>query len=120
CRPPRYPVEPIPLPFADKDVAQGMTAWALGHPYNQGWDICRGVIRHPTRVVNYWQRPQHVLGLAVPINPGNSGGALVNAEGELVGVPCAGRMDANVFTFAIPKAYVEALLQRAGVGWARG
>lgn len=120
CRPPRYPVEPVPLPFADKDVGQGMQVWALGHPYNQGWDICKGIIRHPTRVINVWQRSQHVYGLDVPINPGNSGGALVNAEGELVGVPNAGAQGANNFTFAIPKQYVEALLKKAGVGWVRG
>jgi S1-C subfamily serine protease len=59
-----------------------------------------------------------------PINPGNSGGALINLQGQVVGIPTLGADDtethtpANGIGFAIPsnqvKVAVAQILQQAG------
>lgn len=108
------PAECIPLSLGD-DPRQGDTVYALGHPFNMPWDMSKGIVRSTERYINYWQKTQHVLGLTVPINSGNSGGALLNVDGELVGIPSAGVRNANSFTFAVPVSKVKELMEVSGV-----
>jgi len=112
-QPTHYDWNPSPVTFSERDIERGLEVWALGHPLAQSWDVCRGIIRHKQRGVNYWKRPQLVYALDVPINPGNSGGMLVNAKGKLVGVPCAGVLQANNLTYAVPLEHVKELAAHA-------
>ena len=109
-QPTSYEWEPTPAEFSQRDVEAGLEVWALGHPLAQSWDVCRGIVRDEQRGINYWQNSQLVHALDVPINPGNSGGMLVNAKGKLVGVPCAGILQANNLTYAVPMKYVKELI----------
>jgi len=53
-----------------------------------------------------------------PINPGNSGGALVNAQGELIGIPTLAAVDptsgaaAKGIGFAITSNHAQEVLKR--------
>jgi S1-C subfamily serine protease len=68
----------------------------------------------------------HLTGLiqtSAPLNPGNSGGALIDMQGELVGIPTLSAMDtetntpANGISFAIPSNQVkQALAQMIAAG----
>jgi len=113
--PPAWQVEYVPVTIADRDPEETDRVWALGSPFGMAWDFAAGTVRNLDRSINYWLYGQHVWGLDVSINPGNSGGMLVNIDGELVGVPCAGVEGANDFTFAIPRNQVLETLEEAGV-----
>ena len=93
---------------------RGDKVWAIGAPFGMPWDAVDGVLRHPQRRVNYWHEPQVMFGLSAGINPGNSGGGLFNVYGEFVGVPSAGWVGANVFTFAVPVHQVKLFMRNAG------
>lgn len=108
--PPSYDVKPEHPVLSSREMRSGLGVFALGHPYSLTWDVARGTIRHPERYINYWDVEQEVMGLDVAINPGNSGGMLVDYLSQLVGVPCAGVMAGNNFTFAIPIQKVRDLI----------
>jgi S1-C subfamily serine protease len=54
-----------------------------------------------------------MLQTSAPINPGNSGGALINAQGELIGIPTLAAVDtstgaaANSIGFAITSNHAQ-------------
>lgn len=105
----------VPCPQAalgGADPEQGQTVWAAGNPCGFPWDICRGVVRHPTRWINYWKKSQQVIGIDAPINPGNSGGMLIDYLGCVVGVPSAGVTNADSLNFAVPLSSVLEVLSR--------
>ena len=95
-------------------VGRAERVWAIGIPLGFPWDVSDGIIRHPTRRINYWDVSQVVYAMTVPINPGNSGGGLFNYAGEYVGVPSAGVTGYNSLTFAIPIYQVRQFLRWAG------
>ena len=61
---------------------------------------------------------QGMIQTSAPINPGNSGGALVNTQGELIGIPTLGAVDptsgaaANGIGFAITSNHARGVLAR--------
>ncbi|OTA17525.1 2-alkenal reductase [Xenorhabdus vietnamensis] len=59
---------------------------AIGNPYNLGQTITQGIISATGRVSLSQTRRQNFLQTDASINQGNSGGALVNTQGELVGI----------------------------------
>jgi len=57
--------------------------------------------------------PDHqmkVFQITAPISPGSSGGALVNSDGQVIGVTFAQLVSGQNLNFAIPAAYVQPLL----------
>ncbi len=48
--------------------------------------------------------------ITAPISPGNSGGALVNRQGELIGLPTSTMRSGQNLNFAIPVSYARLLL----------
>jgi hypothetical protein len=57
--------------------------------------------------------PEHqmkVFQITAPISPGSSGGALVNSNGDVIGVTFAQLVGGQNLNFAIPIAYVRSLL----------
>ena len=57
--------------------------------------------------------PEHhlkVFQISAPISPGSSGGALLNSNGEVIGVTFAQLTGGQNLNFAIPIAYVRALV----------
>ncbi len=59
---------------------------AIGNPYNLGQTITQGIISATERISLSQTRRQNFLQTDASINQGNSGGALVNTQGELVGI----------------------------------
>ena len=76
------------LNFGDSDrVEVGDVVLALGNPLGVGQTVTMGIISAKGRSTGIGQGGyEDFLQTDAPINQGNSGGALVNAEGQLVGI----------------------------------
>ncbi len=105
---------PSHLPLADRTPGPGADVLAVGSPLGEyAWSVSRGVISHPDRDITLENAVtlRHVLQTDAAINGGNSGGPLVNLKGELVGVVCARRTDAQLIGFAVGTETVRAFLK---------
>jgi putative serine protease PepD len=104
-----------PARFADSaKVRAGDVVLAVGNPLGLSASVTQGIISATGRVVSEPAeagRPGTTLPgtiqTSAPINPGNSGGALVNTNGEVLGIPTlaasgAGGGQAQGIGFAIP------------------
>ena len=90
--PPSY-VKPINISLSN-DIENdyvGTTAHCIGHPDGYTWSYTKGVISS-YRTNHSWSYDEdimlgaNVLQTDCAINPGNSGGALINNDGELLGI----------------------------------
>lgn len=71
------------------DVALGEWVLAVGNPYNLTSTVTAGIISAKARNLGIHRGQMSLesfLQTDAAINPGNSGGALVNAQGELIGI----------------------------------
>ena len=77
------------LPLGDSDKARvGDVVLAIGNPLGVGQTVTSGIISAKGRTTGTGDGSfQDFLQTDAPINHGNSGGALVNLQGELLGVP---------------------------------
>jgi serine protease Do len=96
----------------------GETVLAFGSPFGSFQDsVTRGIVSAVNRENPYRddaRKPGGYIQTDAAINPGNSGGALVNAHGELVGIPTFIISDSGSFAgagFAIPSAIAEKTVQ---------
>ena len=104
-------------------VKVGDIAIALGNPYGLGDTMTMGIISALGRSLPVGSGQTaftipSIIQTDAPINPGNSGGALVNINGELIGIPSAivsSSGSGSGVGFAIPvsliKRVVPALIQ---------
>lgn len=126
------PADTVPIPLGDSDALQiGELAICIGNPgasrevlygtVTAG--IISGLQREDINAGNF-QRTMNVIQTDAPINSGNSGGALLNARGELVGIPTLkmGLTYNDVFeglSFCIPinavKDYIDQLIDNGNV-----
>jgi len=75
--------------FGDSDTAKiGEWVLAVGNPFNLTSTVTAGIISAKSRDLT-GQNFQSFLQTDAAVNPGNSGGALVNANGELIGINTA-------------------------------
>ncbi len=83
--------EPLPvITFGDSRAIQaGDIALAIGNPFGVGQTITQGIISSENRKRLGLSTYEDFLQTDAAINPGNSGGALVNAQGELIGINTA-------------------------------
>ena len=84
------------------DLMVGETVIAIGHPLGYSNTVSTGIISAlgrditlPTQVTL-----RDMIQTTAPINPGSSGGALLNINGELIGINVALREGANGIAFA--------------------
>ena len=78
--------------FGDSDTLQvGEPAIAIGNPLGLEFrgSVTAGVISALNRSIEVGERKFNLIQTDAAINPGNSGGALVNADGEVVGINSA-------------------------------
>lgn len=80
-----------PITFADSDeLTPGQKVVAIGSPGGLEFmnSVCDGVISGTKRSTTSESGAllYDMIQMTAPINPGNSGGAVVNSEGELVGI----------------------------------
>ncbi|HVL01214.1 MAG TPA: trypsin-like peptidase domain-containing protein [Dongiaceae bacterium] len=106
-------------------IRVGDVALAIGNPFGQGQAVTKGIISAVGRHNNL-SAFVDFLQTDAAINPGNSGGALINAEGDLVGINTAIFSKTGTYLgigFAIPvdtaKSVMMELLQHGQVirGW---
>ena len=74
--------------FGDSDSSLiGEWVLAVGNPYNLNSTVTAGIISSKSRDLNeYDQKNQSFIQTDAAVNFGNSGGALVNIQGELIGI----------------------------------
>ena len=126
------PEDAQPIPLGDSDALQiGELAICIGNPgaskevlygtVTAG--IISGLQREDINAGNF-HRSINVIQTDAPINSGNSGGALLNAKGELVGIPTLkmGMTYNDIFeglSFCIPisavKEYIDQLIDNGNV-----
>ncbi|HBO23091.1 MULTISPECIES: outer membrane-stress sensor serine endopeptidase DegS [unclassified Providencia] len=95
----------------------GDVVLAIGNPYNIGQTVTQGIISATGRVGLSSTRRQNFLQTDASINSGNSGGALINTEGELVGINTlsftAGQgVNSEGLSFAIPTALATKIMEK--------
>ena len=121
-----------PVPLGDSDQLQiGELAICIGNPGSSSEvlfgtvtaGIISGLQREDINAGNF-SRAINVIQTDAPINSGNSGGALLNARGELVGIPTLkmGASYTDVFeglSFCIPisavREYIDQLIDKGNV-----
>ena len=103
-------------PFGDSDgIVVGEPAIAIGNPLGlefQG-SVTSGVISALNRTLDISDKRVKLLQTDAAINPGNSGGALVNADGQVIGINSA-KVAANGVEgmgFSIPSNTVQAIIK---------
>jgi serine protease Do len=102
-----------PLPLGNSDTVRvGDAVYAIGAPFGLAESMTAGIVSGLNRTDQSSGRTG-LIQTDAPINPGNSGGALLNTQGQVVGVndsiesPIAGNVGVG---FAIPVNVVKQLL----------
>jgi serine protease Do len=97
------PLPTIPL-GTSSDLMLGETVVAVGNAFGYNDTVTSGLVSAIGRTVrlNEDMTYHDLIQTSADINPGNSGGALLNIDGELVGVNVAIRAGAQGISFAIP------------------
>jgi len=95
------------------DLMVGESVIAVGHPYGYQNTVSVGIISALGREIAMPTGDvlTDLIQTDASINPGNSGGPLLNVNGELVGITCALREDAQGIAFAISSATVKHALR---------
>ena len=93
----------------------GEIAVAIGNPLGQEFagSVTQGIISALGRVLSMENSAESMIQTDAAINPGNSGGALVNGNGEIIGITTSKISDTNVegLGFAIPIDYAMPIIQ---------
>ena len=97
------------------DLMIGETVIAIGNPFGLSHTLTVGVVSAKGRTSVGINDYEDFIQTDAAINLGNSGGALVNAEGELVGINTAffsRRLDSEGIGFAIPVDLVRGVVEQ--------
>jgi Do/DeqQ family serine protease len=105
--------DPLPyLVFGDSDnVRIGEWVLAVGNPFNLTSTVTAGIVSAKARNLG---RNQSFIQTDAAVNPGNSGGALVNTNGELVGINTAITSQTGSYigySFAVPSNIARKIVQ---------
>lgn len=99
----------------------GQEVLAIGSPLGNAETVTSGIVSALSRSISEGQNGPTIpdaIQTDAPINPGNSGGALVDLQGNLVGIPTLNAIDtefntpANGLGFAIPANRVKFIAQQ--------
>lgn len=107
-----------PFPYvsicATCDVMVGETAIAIGNPYGLGDTVTMGVVSAKGRKATFSSgySLNNLIQTDASINQGNSGGALLNVDGELIGINSAIHANAQGIAFTVPADDVMRMLDR--------
>jgi serine protease Do len=115
-------VEADNLPFIrygnSDNVKVGEWVLAVGNPFNLNSTVTAGIISAKGRNINILRREdgmgvESFLQTDAVVNPGNSGGALVNLNGDLIGINSAIASQTGSFvgySFAVPSSIVSKVI----------
>ena len=116
-------------PFANMTVAQigdssrlvvGQEVMAIGNPLGITETATKGIVSALNRSVteSTGTTVSNAIQTDTAVNPGNSGGALINLQGQLIGIPTLIAVNtesntaANGVSFAIPSNLVQTVVQQ--------
>ncbi len=106
------------LPIGNSDrVEVGEWVMAIGNPFNLNSTVTAGIISAKGRNINIIDDKSAIeafIQTDAAINPGNSGGALVNLNGELIGINTAIASPTGAYAgygFAIPANIVSKVVE---------
>ncbi len=104
------------IPIADSDRTEvGDFVVAIGNPFGLGHTVTSGIVSALGRSGINPEGYEDFIQTDASINPGNSGGALVNLNGELVGINSAilSRTGGNIgIGFAIPSNMMKTVMNQ--------
>jgi serine protease Do len=108
---------PVLTPGDSDKVRVGDVALAIGNPLNVGQTVTMGIISAKGRSTGLGSGAfEDFLQTDAPINQGNSGGALVNTNGDLIGINSqilGGTTGGNIgIGFAIPSNMVKTVMDQ--------
>ena len=102
--------------FGDSSAMQiGDWVLALGNPFDLGTTVTAGIISATDRKGLDINAREHFLQTDAAINPGNSGGALVNMNGEVIGINTAISTRSGGYDgvgFAIPSNQARQIVEK--------
>ena len=112
-------LQPIPIANSD-DVKVGQWVLAVGNPFNLNSTVTAGIVSAKARNINIiGSQDKSIVPIEsfiqtdAAVNPGNSGGALVNTNGDLVGINTAiASQTGNYagYSFAVPSRLVTKIM----------
>ena len=106
----------VEMPIGDSEqVRVGDFVLAIGNPFGLGHTVTSGIVSALGRAGIDPNRYEDFIQTDASINPGNSGGALVNMNGELVGINSAiiSRSGGNVgIGFAVPTEIAGSIMRQ--------
>ncbi len=104
------------MPIGDSTAARvGDFVIAIGNPFGLGHTVTSGIISAVGRTGISRDGYEDFIQTDASINPGNSGGALVNMDGELIGINSAiiSRSGGNVgIGFAVPTEIASSIMNQ--------
>jgi Do/DeqQ family serine protease len=110
-----------PLSFGNSDnVEVGQWVLAVGNPFNLASTVTAGIVSAKARNINILREKAGNLAIEsfiqtdAAVNPGNSGGALVDLDGNLIGINSAIATPTGVYAgyaFAIPSNLVKKVVK---------
>jgi S1-C subfamily serine protease len=102
------------IPWGNSDdIKVGEWVLAVGNPFNLTSTVTAGIVSAKGRNINIIDKKMAIesfIQTDAAVNPGNSGGALVNVNGELVGINSAIASRTGSFSgysFAVPSGIVK-------------
>ena len=104
-----------PATFADSDMTQtGDIVMAVGNPYGLSQSVSLGIVSAKGRSGLDVSTIENFIQTDAAINEGNSGGALINANGDVVGISTAtfNENGAQGINFAIPSNATKLIMQQ--------
>ncbi|APQ15825.1 S1C family serine protease [Maribacter hydrothermalis] len=107
------PDEKLPyLAFGDSDQTKiGEWVLAVGNPFNLTSTVTAGIVSAKARNLG---KNQSFIQTDAAVNPGNSGGALVNTNGDLIGINTAITSQTGSYvgySFAVPSNIAKKVIQ---------
>ena len=113
-------IDAIDLPILNVansgDAKVGEWVLAVGNPFDLTSTVTAGIISAKGRNINLFKEDSSIetfIQTDAAVNPGNSGGALVNTQGDLIGINTAIATSTGVFSgysFAIPSNLVTRIV----------
>jgi len=109
------------LTFGDsEELKLGEWVLAVGNPFNIGTTVTAGIVSAKGRSIGIMNRQEDRLAIEsfiqtdAAVNKGNSGGALVNMEGELIGINSAIASPTGTYSgyaFAVPSTIAQKVVK---------
>lgn len=112
------------ISLGDSDALRvGQKVLAVGNPFGLGQTLTSGIVSMTGRTIKDEGRIfRNLIQTDAPINPGNSGGALINLDGELVGL-CTAILSPTGSSirigFALPVSRIKAVAPTLVYPWHR-